>query len=111
MPNLALYCQTLVNIAGAEGNEANLQGTPNQWSIFGWIQANGSARVFDLEPGGGTQIYVAGGDDTAEDMDLTVDANDETVVLKRDTDRVRSRRRAARSEFGPDVATNKGRAH
>jgi hypothetical protein len=86
--NLMSYCRVVMLGELSRGNIASFQDHLNQWAVFGSILRSGqTSRVFNIRPGAGRQIIVAAGDSNARDIDLVLDANEESVVLASDVER------------------------
>jgi hypothetical protein len=85
--NLLAWCEFNMQQERAEGRAAGFISGTGSWALFGAILDSGdSTRVFNVRPGGGRRLFLAAGDDDAEDIDLVLDSNNASAVLRRDVE-------------------------
>ncbi|MBC8105628.1 MAG: hypothetical protein H7Z14_03480, partial [Anaerolineae bacterium] len=84
--NLMTFCLALQVHGAEQGHIVGFQSHPNQWAVFGSILGTSeAATVINLHPGEGAQLFVAAGDEQAEDIDLFLTDEEGTYVLASDT--------------------------
>jgi len=85
--NLLAWCEVVIHNENANGGDAGFLSGINQWAVYGAILGGGdTSRIYNIRPGSGRHLFVVAGDDDAEDIDLILDANSPSAVLRRDVE-------------------------